>query len=174
VKVEFANVADRLRPPEYLFDTFSFALTHLVSGMPRRSLIDSTSPTRVLCNVRRDISLAKSRNEVCGVIALVGAQGDAAIAAKRVDQMKRRLALSCTRCLRRVNPDDQSVSILHERICKIAEHRWRVRALSIKQRLRVGRRLMRVVPAWLSFEINVGIAPRCRWSIVVQVFTFFF
>src|SRR5665213_3626901 len=70
---QFAQSTDGLAPPESFFDQFAFDLTHLVSEMARRAMIDGarrTSFMNVLRDVRRRVACANPGHEVGHVIAL--------------------------------------------------------------------------------------------------------
>src|SRR5512132_3912270 len=69
---------DRLEPPEDLLHEFALLLAHRVARVPRRAPIDGTAPVRgVLRDTRGDAPGPERRDEVAGVVALVGPEGGA-------------------------------------------------------------------------------------------------
>lgn len=75
--------AHRLYQSEDLLDPLPDALTDRVADRLRRSRVERRVP-RLVCDVRRDVSIAARGDEVARVIALVSAERDALLARQEV------------------------------------------------------------------------------------------
>src|SRR5258707_14614442 len=78
------------------------------------------------------------------------------------DQCQRGQPLSMTRGPRRHRIDDQSVTVLHQRMTHEDEPRLFARSLAEQPRVGIGRRGMGVILAALAAKIALAVAPRTR------------
>ena len=148
---------DRLQPPEDLLHELALLLADRVARVPRRAPVDGTAPVRgVLGDMRGDAPGPERRDEVAGVVALVGPEGGAR--SQAADQRPRRLALGRPGGQRHAGPDRQPMPILHEDMPVVAELGFPAPAFAHQPRLGIGRRDMGGIRAPLAMEIHRGIA----------------
>jgi hypothetical protein len=70
-----SEATDCFHPGKDLLDALVDALADGIADVTRRTPVDGAAPpARVLCHVRRDLSLAQVSDAISGVIALVGRQ----------------------------------------------------------------------------------------------------
>ncbi len=154
----FALPAVALYPAEDLLDPFPPDLTDSVPGVACRPAIDRAATTaRVLRDVRSDVSLPKLVDEVMGVVALVGSEGDPPPSADSLDQLQGCDPLSPPISLRHGGTDAEPVSVLHERVPEEGHLSDLTVSAAIRLRVGVGRRGVGVVLPFLSLEVDLGV-----------------
>src|SRR6516165_8887930 len=86
--------ARRLGPSEDLLDAFAPAAADGVAGVAGGATVDRRAPVAgVLSDMRGGVALAQCGDEPGGIVGLVGADRDAAVARLRLGHGQRRLAL---------------------------------------------------------------------------------
>lgn len=110
--------------------------------------------------MRHRVQLTHLHDEVGGIVALVGADGDApaGLAGDALEHRQGGEALGRAGGARQLGIDDEPVAVLHERVPHEAEHRAGAEALAEQPGVRVGGRGMRLVRAALAAEVHLGIA----------------
>src|SRR5665811_566291 len=112
---DFTDSTDHFLPAEDFLDPLALALTHFVSFVTCRPLIDSATSVRlVLRNVRRHTERTQVRYEVGCVISLISSQGNATRPADAPDHLQSRFSLGGSRGQRQAPVHDQTVPVLHE------------------------------------------------------------
>src|SRR5208337_2280518 len=172
--------ADGLHPAEGFFDPLADPLADGVTGMAHGAGVDrrATWARQVLRHVRGDLERAAGLDEVAGVVALVAAQRDPLAAGQGfADHRNRRapLGISVSRLNLEVDQDSgkptrvvleysserrrlESVTVLHQRVSRVAELGLLARALFRQPGFGIGRRLVGRVLAPLAVEVHAWIA----------------
>src|SRR6266436_35833 len=145
----------RLQPPKYFFYSFPFPLADSIADVPRRSIIyRGLSADVILRNVWRHISLAKLFHELSSVIALITSHSHSPAAAHLAGELNTHIALCRSSCTRYTGIGHQSVSILHKQMPGIIELCFLSFSLLAQQRVRIGRRLMRLIRSFLTVKVH--------------------
>src|SRR5262249_53747253 len=78
----FAQTSDRLHPAKGFLDSFADRLADDITRLTGGARVESgtSRPRIILRHVRSNVECATGGNEAAGVVALIGAQGDAAAA----------------------------------------------------------------------------------------------
>lgn len=155
------DTADRLAPAEMLLDTLADDLAHLVSRVPRCTVIDR-SATRVgiiACDMRGHISHSAIVYEIMRVVRLVGTDCLGVSARHAVKQSQRIGPLGKAICMAYHGTDHQPRAILHQDMPLVTKDRRTLLTLLEQTRIRISARLMRFIAASLSLPVGIGIAP---------------
>src|SRR5271165_3087193 len=153
-----AQTTNGLDPTERFLDPLSFDQADAIAGVPCRPCIDRRPATSiVLGDMRSAASLAAPGNELGRVIVLVSADGAARLGII-FNHLKGGGALGGAIGLRQPGVDDQAVAVLGHQMAHMAELGLLAGSLAKQTRVRVGRRGMRVVPAFLAVKVAFGIA----------------
>ncbi len=145
-----AHQPDRLQPAEDLFHPFSLALTDPIPGMPRRSSVEGASaPRLVLGYMRCDVHPSEFFDKLARVVSPIGSQRDPLPGRNPGHHPDCRLSLLRAPGHRHSTIHRQSVPVLHQHMAQVAELRFRSLPLAIQFRLRVRRRPVRRVAAFL-------------------------
>src|SRR5713226_8395801 len=159
----------RLQPPKYFFYSFPFPLADPIADVPRRSIIyRGLSAGVILCDVWRHISLAKLFHELSSVVALIASHRHSPAAAHLAGELNTHIALCCSSCTRDTGVGHQSVSILQKKMPGIIELCFLSFSFLAQQRVRIGRRLMRLVRPFLTVKVHRRI-PRIVRRVFITV-----
>ena len=164
------NPSDRLAPTEVFLDAFANDLADPIAIMPRRPAVDGAAATTsvILGHVRRDLALATGRDEVGGVVGLVGANRLGMGAGNTVEHADRRFAFAGAIGMRDDRADHEPRAVLHQYMPLVGKDRGRVVALPVQARLRIGRAGVGVIAARLAFPIRLRVAPAAIGRLVVR------
>src|SRR5947209_8981177 len=167
-----AERADGLEPAEYLFHPFALALTHQISGMPRRSAVDRAAPARVARggDVRCHLAVATSSNEVGNVVAFVSPKRDAATVGQSVNQRERWFSLCVATRNRQRRLRHQPASLLHQDVAMISQMRSLAARLLDETGIRIRARGVGFVAAALATEVDRRVVPSARITAARIVF----
>jgi len=159
-----AQAADRLHPAERLFDALALDRADALAGMAGCAGINCRTPVGiVLRDMRRAAALAAAGHEVGGVIVLVAAHRAARFGVV-VDHVERDGAFGGAIGLGQSCIDDEPVAVLHHQVPHMAEFCFLAGTLAKQPRVRVGGRRMRVILAFLTMEVALGIAAAAAFS----------
>ena len=163
----------RLHPAEDLFDPLSLSLADGVALMSRGARIQTRSPALLDSrNVRGDVSRSEQADESLVVIALVSPERAHALPslASAIKHGRRGLGLKQRRIGDR-QIDEQSASVLHQRVRPEAELGGLAIALAHQLRLRVGARFVRGVGSLLAPEVHHAraVTPGARWLTILSL-----
>lgn len=164
------NPSDRLAPTEVFLDAFANDLADPIAIMPRRPAVDGAAATTsvILGHVRRDLALATGRDEVGGVVGLVGANRLGVSAGNTVEHADRRFAFSGSIGMRDHRADHEPRAVLHQYMSLVGKDRGGVVALPVQACIRIGRAGVGVIAARLAFPIRLSVAPTTVRRLVVR------
>ena len=157
-----AHAADRLHPTEDLFDPLADALTHLVTLMAGRAIIDGRGAVFVvLGDMRGDGVFSQGDNELFDVIALIRAQGftPRRLCRDRFDHGFCRFPLSGAGGFGHLGGNNQTVAILHQHMPHVRQIGPVILALAVEPCIGIGYRLVSGVGEFLPVEIDLIVAP---------------
>lgn len=159
-----AQRADILRPAKGLFDHLASAQADRVTG-GRLHLIGHGAALDLGRDMRGNAQRLERGDELGGVVPPVGRQRRLVRRIAGLDAApghhQRRLTLSGSGGGRSVDIDDQTVTILGQRMRGVAQVRHAA-ALASEQGLRVGARDVRLVRALLAAKVHLGVASLIR------------
>src|SRR5215469_12130470 len=156
-----AQSGRRLGPAEDLLNAFAPPAADGVTGMAGGAAVDRRAPVAgVLRDMRGGVALAQCRNEAGGVVGLVGADRDSAVARPRLGHGQRRLALGRAGGHGQPRVDRQTMAVVHHHVPHIGQLRRLTRPLAIEPRIRIAGRGVRLVAAFLA--VKIALAPGLR------------
>ena len=160
--MELAQQPHAFPPAEAHFHQLALALTDREAGVARRAAIDRAAApagVNVTRNMRRDAQPSDIRNEVVGIVPLVGAQR--ATASTRFEaghHLKRGIAFGVIARRADIRLHDEPMPVLHQHARLIGEHRARSRILLRHPRVRIGHGAVRGVASLFSPEVDRRVA----------------
>src|SRR6516165_10284274 len=133
-----AQSGRRLGPSEDLLNAFAPAAAHGVAGMAGGAAVDRRAPVAgVLGDMRCGVALTQGCDEAGGIVGLVGADRDAAVARTRPGHGQRRLALGRAGGHGQPRVDCQTMAVLHHHMPHIGQLCRLTRSLAIEPRIRI-------------------------------------
>lgn len=165
-----SNPPHGLAPTEVLLDALTDDLADPVALVPRCPLIDGTAAASsiILGHVRGDVALATGRDEVGGVVGLVGTDCLGMSAGHAVEHTDRRFPLAGAIGMRDHRADHEPRAVLHQYMPLIGKDRGRIVALPVQARIRVRRAGVRIIAARLALPVSLRIAPTAIRRLVVR------
>src|SRR5579884_762713 len=151
-----AQAADRLEPTEYLLDAFAFLLTNRIARMTSSARIDNSG--RFERDMRGYPVVAHLLNKLLGVVRFVAAYGNTVLAKNFLHHCHCGLDLRASLGQGDARVNRQAVAVLHQYVARIAKLGFLARPFACQPCVGVGGRLVSVVAAPLTVEVNGGIA----------------
>ncbi len=149
-----------LCPAEGLLDTLARFDAQGVSHITGRARIDGRAATSldVLRDMRGDVQLTGSPDELARVIALIRCEGASRWTGQLTEHVDRRAALGSATGLGHLRGDNQAIAVLADRVTEIGQLRGRPGIFFVQLCLRVSRGRMRIIRALLTAKIASIIA----------------
>src|SRR5258705_868804 len=152
-----SKLSDRLHPAEDFFDSLPLSLADSVSGVARCAAVNRAAS--YLCrDVRRDSKISQSVYEVFGVVPFVAADRHTARSCDRLSHRDTCLALASTRGFGQSRVDHEAMPIVDHHVTRVAQLGFHTPRLPEKSNFGIGCRLVRLVCALLTVEIDRRIA----------------
>jgi len=164
---QLAKQGDGLQPAECLLDELAFPMTEAKADVSRRACVDGAAavPKFVRRHVRRDAHLTNGRDPRADVVRLIGGHGDATRRERQLaEHGDRRTAFTGPGGRRNGRVDDQAMPVLREQVAEIRQLRFAADGFLVQPRVGIGRRLVRVIAARLSMEIDGRILRVVGWA----------
>ena len=154
-----AQAADRLDPTERLFDPLSLDHTDGIARMPGGTAIDGGAAIGVILrNMRCAATLAAAGDEVGGVVEFIGPHR-AARSGIAVDHIKGGGELGRAGGLGQPGIDNEIVAVLGHHMTHVTELGLLAEPFAEQPSIGVCGRTMRIVRAFLTTEVTLGVAP---------------
>lgn len=153
----FGQPADGLTPIKELLDALPRALTGEIALMPGRACIDR-AVSLLASEVRGDVAFAQGGHEALGVVARIGAQGQAWLGRDVSDHLQRGVALRRPAGFGQAGVDDQPATVYHQGLADVAQVRRSALGVAVQPCIGIGSRGVGVVLAWLAAEVDAWIS----------------
>ena len=152
---QLAEERDGLQPAERLLNELAFTMTEPVTHVSCRPTVDRTAHrTRTRSgHVRRDAHPTDGRHPCADVVGLVRGDGDTTRRQRQLaEQRDRRVKFGRPARVGDRGVNDEPVAVLGQEMTEIAQLGFTATRFLGQPRVRIGGRLMRVVPARLAVE----------------------